>query len=121
MHTPRTTISELSMPLPIDVASPQTTTDIELVVANQEELERPYRVIIENDDVTPMDFVILVLLTIFDLSIERAEAVMLEAHHNGEAHVVTLPFEEANDRVYNAHSVARAAGYPLSFYLEPAE
>lgn len=121
MHTPRTTISELSMPLPIDVASPQTTTDIELVVANQEELERPYRVIIENDDVTPMDFVILVLLTIFDLSIERAEAVMLEAHHKGEAYVVTLPFEEANDRVYNAHSVARAAGYPLSFYLEPAE
>ena len=54
------------MTLPsIDVAPPQTTTDIELVVASDEELARPYRVIIENDDVTPMDFVILILLSVF--------------------------------------------------------
>jgi len=32
---------------------------------------------------------------------------------------VSLPFEDAQQRVYQAHSVARAAGYPLSFYLEP--
>ncbi len=108
------------MTLPsIDVAPPQTTTDMELVVASEEELERPYRVIIENDDVTPMDFVILILLSVFDLTIDRAEAVMLEAHHHGEAHVATLPYEEAHDRVYHAHSAAHAAGYPLRFYLEP--
>lgn len=108
------------MTLPsIDVAPPQTTTDIELVVASDEELARPYRVIIENDDVTPMDFVILILLSVFDLTIDKAEAVMLEAHYRGEAHVVTLPYEEAHDRVYHAHGAARAAGYPLRFYLEP--
>lgn len=103
----------------VDVAPPQTTTDTEFIVVNDEELERPYRVIIENDDVTPMDFVILVLLTVFDLTIDRAEVIMLEAHHRGEAHVITLPYEEAHDRVYQAHSLARAANYPLSFYLEP--
>ncbi|HNP87841.1 MAG: ATP-dependent Clp protease adaptor ClpS [Chloroflexi bacterium SZAS-1] len=103
----------------IDIAPPQTTTDIEFIVVNDEELERPYRVIIENDDVTPMEFVILVLLTIFELPIEHAEAIMLEAHHRGEALVTTLPYEEARERVYQAHSVARAANYPLSFYLEP--
>ena len=103
----------------IDVAPPQTTTDIEFLVVSDEELERPYRVIIENDDVTPMEFVILVLLTVFSLAIDQAESVMLEAHHRGEAHVVTLPYEEARERVYQAHSLARAAGYPLSFYLEP--
>lgn len=107
------------MPTPVDVAQPETTTTIELLVASDEELERPYRVIIENDDVTPMDFVVMVLLAIFDLQIERAEQVMLEAHNSGIAHVVTLPYEDARQRVYDAHTVARAAGYPLSFYLEP--
>ena len=50
--------------------------------------------IIENDDVTPMDFVVLVLLTIFELSYERAEEVMYQAHLKGRAYVATLPFEE---------------------------
>ena len=107
------------MPTPVDVAPPETTTTTEYIIASDEDLERPYRVIIENDDVTPMEFVVLVLLSIFDLDIERAEAVMLEAHYKGQAYVVSLPFEDAQQRVYQAHSVARAAGYPLSFYLEP--
>lgn len=107
------------MPTPVDTAPPETTTAVELLVASDEELERPYRVIIENDDVTPMDFVVMVLLAIFDLQLERAEQVMFEAHHSGIAHVVTLPYEDARQRVYDAHTVARAAGYPLSFYLEP--
>src|ERR1043165_8468748 len=104
------------MPANIDIAPPQTTTHVDYVLITNEELERPYRVIIENDDVTPMEFVVLILLSIFDLDIERAEAVMLEAHHSGHAYVVSLPFEDAQQRVYQAHSVARAAGYPLSFY-----
>ena len=107
------------MPTPVDVAPPQTTTTVEYIVASDEDLERPYRVIIENDDVTPMEFVVLVLLSIFDLDIDRAEAVMLEAHYKGHAYVVSLPFEDAQQRVYQAHNTARAAGYPLSFYLEP--
>lgn len=111
------------MPTPVDVAPPETatttTTTVEYIVASDADLERPYRVIIENDDVTPMEFVVLVLLSIFDLDIERAEAVMLEAHHQGHAYVISLPFEDAQQRVYQAHSIARASGYPLSFYLEP--
>ena len=107
------------MPTPIDVAPPETTTTTEYVIASDVDLERPYRVIIENDDVTPMEFVVLVLLSIFDLDMQRAEAVTLEAHYKGQAYVVSLPFEDAQQRVYQAHSVARAAGYPLSFYLEP--
>ena len=103
----------------VDIAPPQTTTTIDYIVASSEDLERPHRVIIENDDVTPMEFVILVLLSIFDLQIERAEAVMLEAHNTGHAYVVSLPYEDAQQRVYQAHSLARTSGYPLSFYLEP--
>jgi ATP-dependent Clp protease adaptor protein ClpS len=107
------------MPTHIDTAPPQTTTDTEYVIISDEDLERPYRVIIENDDVTPMEFVVLVLLSIFELDYDRAFRVMLEAHNKGHAYVVTLPFQEAQQRVYTAQSLARAEGYPLSFYLEP--
>jgi len=113
------------MPLDTITVPPETdtktTTTIEYVVISDEELEKPYRVIIENDDVTPMDFVVQVLLVIFGLTSERATQVMLEAHFSGHAVVTTLPLQEAQERVYTAHSLARANSYPLSFYLEPDE
>ncbi len=103
--------------VPDVIVTPQTTYK----VVDREELEKPYRVIIENDDVTPMEFVVLVLRVIFGLDYDRAVEVMFTAHNEGRAHVVTLPFEEAQQLVYAAHSLAREAGYPLSFYLEPDE
>jgi ATP-dependent Clp protease adaptor protein ClpS len=65
--------------MPAEVSVPLTTTipTTEYVVVTEEELERPYRVIIENDDVTPMDFVVLILLTIFELGFEQSVAIML--------------------------------------------
>ncbi|NJO84292.1 MAG: ATP-dependent Clp protease adaptor ClpS [Blastochloris sp.] len=96
---------------------PDTTYE----VVSDEELEKPYRVIIENDDVTPMDFVVSTLRRFFQLTLMQAIDVMFRAHHEGQAHVVTLPFEEARQRVYQAHGAARSEGYPLTFYLEPDE
>src|SRR5689334_24989598 len=111
------------MPIETTTTQPETTTktitDVEYVIVSDQELERPYRVIIQNDDVTPQDFVILVLLIIFELAFPRAQSVMLEAHYHGRAYVITLPLKDAQDRVYAAQSLARDSGYPLSFYLEP--
>jgi ATP-dependent Clp protease adaptor protein ClpS len=107
--------------LEVDIAPPRTTTTIEFVVLSDEELEKPYRVIIENDDITPMEFVVVVLRVFFQIESHRAYTIMLEAHHNGRAHVVTLSFEEAKQRIYAAHSAAREANYPLTFYMEPDE
>lgn len=99
------------------VVIPQTT----FIVADQTELDRPYRIIIENDDVTPMDFVVMVLTGIFALGMQEAIDVMLVAHHHGEALVTILPYQEASDKVYRAHDMAAQNGFPLRFYLEPAE
>lgn len=107
----------ITLPLPETTTSP--TTDYR--VMTEADLDRPYRVIIENDDTTPMEFVVTVLRVIFVRSNEQAVAIMREAHTAGRALVVMLPLREAQDRVYDAHSQARAAGYPLSFYLEPAD
>ena len=78
-----------------------------------------WRVIIHNDDVTPMDFVVLVLLGVFRLERSRATRVMLEAHEKGVAHVATLALEEAEVRVEKAHGMARVKRYPLTFTYEP--
>ena len=81
-------------------------------------LEPPYRVIIHNDDLTPMDFVIYVLREIFMLAVIHAVQVMYTAHYHGESYVQTLPKSEAQKRVHRAHYTAGVAGYPLKFTLE---
>ena len=78
-----------------------------------------YRVLIHNDDVTPMDFVVRVLREIFRLDAEKAFRIMLEAHQSGVAHVVTEPLERAEFHVDQVRSLARPRGYPLSLSYEP--
>lgn len=78
-----------------------------------------YKVFVHNDDITPMWFVTKILQGIFGLEAQRAEQVMLEAHHEGVAFVVALSLEQAEFRVEQAHSLARAARYPLTFTYEP--
>jgi ATP-dependent Clp protease adaptor protein ClpS len=80
-----------------------------------------HRVLIHNDDVTPMDFVVVVLVRIFALGWLHATKVMLEAHTTGVAHVVTEPLERAEFHVEQAHSLARGRGWPLTFSIEPEE
>ncbi len=77
-----------------------------------------YRVIIHNDDVTPVDFVVLTLQSIFFLDALHAVQVMYTAHYHGQAYVQTLPKPEAEKRVGLAHTSARLNGYPLLFTIE---
>ena len=99
-----------------EVLSP-TKPRIEFIVA--EEQEPPYRVLIHNDDVTPMDFVVQVLQSVFEIAFERAESIMLNAHRKGVAYVATYSKQEALSRVERAHGMARVEGYPLKFTVEP--
>lgn len=88
-------------------------------VEERTQLAPRYRVLLHNDDVTPMDFVVDVLTQIFALGGFRAFRVMLEAHRKGVAHVVSEPLERAEAHVDQARSLARTRGYPLSFSIEP--
>lgn len=84
----------------------------------QTELEPLYHVIIHNDDVTPMDFVVHVLKTCFYLSNPKAAEIMMTAHFSGMAYVQTLPKSEAEKRINKAHFAAGLEGYPLHFSME---
>ena len=95
------------------------TPEIETNEETETELEPLYRVIIHNDDVTPMDFVIHVLTTVFLLPITNAGQVMLTAHIHGSAYVQTLPKPEARKRINTAHFAAALKNYPLHFSMEP--
>ena len=90
-------------------------------VISQTELAPRYRVIIHDDDVTPMDFVVGVLVDIFRLDMNGAAAVMLEAHNTGAALVGVWPLEQVEFLVDRAHATARTAKYPLTFTYEPEE
>jgi ATP-dependent Clp protease adaptor protein ClpS len=83
------------------------------------ELEPQYRVLIHNDDVTPMDFVITILERIFFVAEVDAVKIMFTAHYTGIAYVQTLPKNEAQSRIGKAHFAAGLEGYPLHFTMEP--
>jgi ATP-dependent Clp protease adaptor protein ClpS len=78
-----------------------------------------FKVLIHNDNVTPYDFVITVLLRIFRLSPELAEHITWQAHTRGVAPVCTRPRGEAERLITEAHTAARTNGYPLTFSMEP--
>jgi ATP-dependent Clp protease adaptor protein ClpS len=96
-----------------------TGIDLEFVVQDEEELEKPYRVIIHNDDVTTFEFVINILVVIFQLTFVRATHIAFETHTTGASYVATLPLEEAKQKVFKAQYAARQKGFPLTFSIEP--
>ena len=97
----------------------QILPEIEIIGETETELEPLYRVIIHNDHVTPMDFVVQVLKTVFYLANDRAAEIMFSAHYYGTAYVQTLARSEAEKRINKAHFEANNAGYPLKFTMEP--
>ena len=72
---------------------------------------------IHNDDVTPMEFVVHILVLVFELPTPNAIMVMQTAHLNGKAYVQSLPKSAARRRVGQARFAARLRGFPLEFSL----
>lgn len=92
---------------------------IETVEPLQEPRYAPrWRVLIHNDDVTPFDYVMRILLQIFLLSEEIADHVANTAHNEGQAVVVVRPRDEAERLAKVARTRARLDGFPLMFSLE---
>ncbi|MCX7724566.1 MAG: ATP-dependent Clp protease adapter ClpS [Thermodesulfovibrio sp.] len=77
-----------------------------------------YRVYLLNDDYTTMDFVVHVLMTIFDKPRVEATAIMLHVHRHGKGLAGIYPKEIAETKVYQVESLARANGFPLKCIIE---
>ena len=79
-----------------------------------------YRVLVHNDDATPMDFVVTALHEVFGLGGHEAKRLTLRIHQRGVAEVACLPKDEALDRVERLQALARRAGFPLTASVTPA-
>ncbi len=101
------------------IIQPEIRPVIQPFSVAEAEFEPLYRVIIHNDDVTPMDFVVLILGRIFFISGQAAVEIMLTAHFAGEAMVQCLAKSEAQNRIGRAQFAAGMEGYPLRFSMEP--
>ena len=110
----------VTLPEPPVMMETEWDLDTDLDKQTEDDQEDLAKVLIHNDDVTPMDFVVIILQRIFQLSPLEAEHVMITAHFNGLALVATLPMSEAKKRVGKAHFAAQLEGYPLMFTIEPA-
>ncbi len=80
---------------------------------------RRYKVIIFNDDFTSMDFVVMILTTVFFKSQTEAEQLMLAIHKSVKAVVGVYTYDIALSKVQKATRMAREAGFPLRLVCEP--
>ena len=88
----------------------------------KERLEPPCRVLVHNDDVTPIEYVTSLLRRVFGLGLFKALRVTMKAHVTGLAVVVVEACPKAGQQVDLAHETARSEGHGLlRFSVEPTE
>ena len=77
-----------------------------------------YKVLMLNDDYTPMEFVVYVLERFFNMGSSRAHDIMLTVHTKGVAVVGVYPFEVAETKVTQVMDCARSNQHPLQCTME---
>ncbi len=103
--------------------SSQNDTDTALAVKPKSKVEKPrlYKVILLNDDYTPMDFVVDVLKRFFGITEDQAIGLMLTVHTKGAAVVGVFTHEIAETKVTLVMDYARQHGHPLQCIMEREE
>lgn len=79
-----------------------------------------YKVLLLNDDYTPMEFVVIVLKRFFRMDMEGATRVMLHVHQKGVGVCGIFPYEVAETKVNQVMDFARQNQHPLQCTLEKA-
>lgn len=81
---------------------------------------KQYKVIMHNDDFTPMEFVVDILIDIFRKDLLEAERLMMTVHERGRASVGIYTYDMAVTKVQTASERARQEGYPFRMTVEEA-
>lgn len=101
--------------------SKQTRRDEQGETLTRDRIEKPkkYKVLLLNDDYTPMEFVVFLLQRVFRHSQASATRVMLHIHNNGVGVAGIYTREVAETRVAQVHQLASESGHPLQCTMEP--
>ena len=100
---------------PLDPARDDPRRDGELATRVRGKVQRParFKVLLYNDDYTPMEFVVLLLEKIFAKGPSEATAIMLAIHNSGLGVAGVYTLDIAETKVAAVHKAAEQRGYPL--------
>lgn len=109
-----------SLPVPRSSARPDEETRGDVLLEPETRVRKPplYRVLMLNDDFTPMEFVVMVLMRFFGKDAPTATRIMLRVHHEGKALVGVYARQVAEARVAKVNGFARESGHPLKCIFE---
>jgi ATP-dependent Clp protease adaptor protein ClpS len=95
-------------------------TDLQVKTATEVELKQPnlWKVILLNDEITTMEFVIEVLTRFFEYTEDSAMELTLKIHEDGSAVAAVYPYELAEQKGIEVTLSARQSGYPLEVRIE---
>jgi ATP-dependent Clp protease adaptor protein ClpS len=98
------------------MASEQTKTG----TRSQTRLQYPakYNVVFHNDDFTPMEFVVSLLVEVFDRTLEQAKAITIQIHETGQGVAGTYYHEIAEQKQQETVVLSRHNGHPLKVTLK---
>ena len=94
--------------------------DVAIEKSPENKVKKPslYKVIMLNDDYTPMDFVVYLLKTFFQKNHNDASKIMLEVHNKGAGICGIFIFEIAETKILKVVNTSRKNGFPLLCTLE---
>jgi ATP-dependent Clp protease adaptor protein ClpS len=101
--------------------TPQRVDEGSVAIAERVDTKPPpmYRVLLVNDDYTPMDFVVGVLQTVFAMTRQQATNVMLQVHRTGMGTCGVYTKEIADTKVRQVLEIAQEHQHPLQCTMEP--
>lgn len=96
------------------------TVEIDTIEETKTRLAKPkkWALILHNDDVTPMDFVVMLLNYVFKFDIVRATELMLKVHTQGQAVVGVYPYEIAEQKYSESQLLIKASNMSLKITME---
>ena len=95
---------------------PELSPDV--LVENELQEPRQFKVLLHNDDYTTMEFVVEILMTIFNKTETEAVMIMVNVHEKGIGLCGIYTAEVAETKVHLVHQMARARAFPLRCSME---
>ena len=106
--------------MPKFIKNTDQNNEVLIQKSTEKKLKRPslYKVIMLNDDFTPMDFVVYLLKTFFQKNHDEASKIMLEIHNKGSGICGVFTYEIAETKILKVINTSRNNGFPLFCILE---
>ncbi len=107
---------------PVDGSDDEGEGQVGVATKTKAKPKKPsqYKVLLLNDDYTPMEFVVMILKRFFKMDLEQATRVMLHVHQKGVGVCGIFPYEVAETKVHQVMDFAKENQHPLQCTLEKA-